>query len=101
MNYLAFKNIPYAEPPVGELRFLEPIPLTSWNEEINNGSTSRVCPQMQVGWVPEAFKFLQDFAEDDENLNNWKTPINPKDYGDMLTPPDGSKIPLYNQDSCA
>lgn len=32
--FYAFKGVPYAQPPVGELRFKEPVPLTKFNEEV-------------------------------------------------------------------
>ncbi|KAJ0180166.1 hypothetical protein K1T71_004757 [Dendrolimus kikuchii] len=44
-SYYSFKGIPYAQPPVGELRFRDPLPLKSWygiRDALDHGS---VCPQ--------------------------------------------------------
>jgi carboxylesterase type B len=41
----AFNNIPYAEQPVGNLRFSVPILPTGNSSTINNGSTSVMCMQ--------------------------------------------------------
>lgn len=31
-----FRKIPYAVPPVGELRFAKPLPITPWNETMDS-----------------------------------------------------------------
>ncbi|XP_026749627.2 esterase FE4-like [Galleria mellonella] len=44
----SFKGIPYAEPPIGKLRFKDPLPPKSWKgirEAVNHGS---VCPQFDI-----------------------------------------------------
>lgn len=46
--YFSFKGIPYAEPPIGELRFRAPLPIKSWTgirEAIEHGP---VCPQNDI-----------------------------------------------------
>ncbi|XP_049799890.1 esterase FE4-like [Schistocerca nitens] len=41
-----FKGIPYAEPPVGSLRFKPPVPVSSWTEEKDALQTPNRCIQM-------------------------------------------------------
>jgi len=48
-KFVAFSNVPYAEPPLGENRFVEPIPIYNQRETVNNGIVEHICPQMQVG----------------------------------------------------
>ncbi len=48
--YYSFKNIPYAEPPLGELRFRAPIPLLSTNRTLNDGTAPRACIQGSAPW---------------------------------------------------
>lgn len=41
----AFYGIPYAEPPINELRFEPPFPVTSWNETHNATEYGSICMQ--------------------------------------------------------
>ncbi|ALC39049.1 CG3841 [Drosophila busckii] len=42
----AFRGVPYADPPLGELRFAEPRPVQAWNDRVLKATTdSLVCPQ--------------------------------------------------------
>ena len=43
----AFKGIPYAKPPVGELRFRPPQTAAAWQGILNADSFGPVCPQLQ------------------------------------------------------
>ncbi|HTJ25253.1 MAG TPA: carboxylesterase family protein, partial [Candidatus Limnocylindria bacterium] len=65
---LAFKDIPYARPPVGALRWRPPQPLASWRGVRDGSRFGPICPQM-VG------KTVQG-SEDCLTLNVWR-PVTP------------------------
>ncbi|CRL03418.1 CLUMA_CG016445, isoform A [Clunio marinus] len=47
-DYYSFKGIPYAEPPVGNLRFRNPVPVQSWSGVRNAYSHGSSCPNELV-----------------------------------------------------
>ncbi|XP_075972493.1 uncharacterized protein LOC142974212 [Anticarsia gemmatalis] len=47
-HYYSFKGIPYAQPPVGELRFKAPRPAVSWEGVRNASQHGSVCPQQDI-----------------------------------------------------
>merc|ERR1719312_2079968 len=49
-SYHSFQGIPYAIPPVGSLRFKDPVPWTNvWDEELDvSGGPPAVCPQPNI-----------------------------------------------------
>ncbi|XP_044748337.1 esterase B1-like isoform X2 [Coccinella septempunctata] len=74
-EFLSFEGIPYGEPPVGELRFKDPVPVKPWKEikdctKIGSGS---LCKQLKVSVDPSTGGLLKDFvlegSEDCLNLN--------------------------------
>merc|ERR1719150_3674772 len=46
--YYAFKGIPYAKPPVKELRFQPPVPVESWEEVRDATEDGHLCPQLDI-----------------------------------------------------
>ena len=48
---LAFKGIPYAQPPVGPLRWKAPLPAASWAGVRDGGRYGSMCPQLIAGEV--------------------------------------------------
>ena len=42
---IKFKGIPYAAPPVGNLRFKPPAPVESWNDVLDASNFSPIAPQ--------------------------------------------------------
>ncbi|KAK7016405.1 Carboxylesterase 5A, partial [Halocaridina rubra] len=45
--FYSFKGIPYGEPPVGNLRFMDPIPAAPWNGTRDGTKDPQRCPQLQ------------------------------------------------------
>ena len=50
---LYFKGIPYAEPPVGSLRWQAPVDKTSWQGTLKAHEFSKACPQISPSYVEE------------------------------------------------
>ncbi|RDW80884.1 hypothetical protein BP5796_05582 [Coleophoma crateriformis] len=57
-SYYNFSNIPFAEPPLGSLRFKAPIPPQTRNRTVNDGQQTRICPQSNPAWELIAAQFL-------------------------------------------
>lgn len=53
-----FSNIPYAESPLGQLRFGLPKPRTTINRTIDDGSFTRICPQANGDWLGISVPFM-------------------------------------------
>ncbi|XP_046835897.1 juvenile hormone esterase-like [Vespa crabro] len=47
-NYLAFQGIPYAKPPIGELRFQDPLPAEGWNGIRDGSKFGNISAQIDV-----------------------------------------------------
>jgi para-nitrobenzyl esterase len=63
-----FKGIPYAQPPVGDLRWREPRPVTPWTGVRDATEFGPICPQTTQGPIPNA---TQISREDCLHLNVW------------------------------
>ncbi|KAL6831762.1 alpha/beta-hydrolase [Trichoderma camerunense] len=57
-----FTNIPYAEPPVGSLRWRAPIPPKGVQKTIQDGSVGKICPQQSPNWTITAVQFATAWA---------------------------------------
>jgi para-nitrobenzyl esterase len=62
----AFKKIPYALPPLGELRWREPQPVAPWKGIREADAFSVACTQLSEGWNQ---RYVEDSAEDCLYLN--------------------------------
>jgi para-nitrobenzyl esterase len=67
-NEVAFLGIPYATPPVGELRWKPPQPATKWDGTRKATQFGATCPQLPAGWLPTL-----PWNEDCLYLNVWTT----------------------------
>lgn len=74
-QYTVFKGIPYAAPPVGELRWKEPQPVTPWNDVRDAFEFAPIAPQhrnfMGSLWGDEFFRCSEPMSEDCLYLNIW------------------------------
>jgi len=68
-GYQSFLGIPYAKPPVGDLRFREPRPLEPWSDVKNATEFGFIAPQN----IPDDPPIEQDQSEDCLYLNIWTT----------------------------
>lgn len=57
-----FSNIPYAEPPVGSLRFRPPVAPMRRQNGVQNGQEGKVCHQANPFWLGIGLQFLQSYA---------------------------------------
>jgi para-nitrobenzyl esterase len=64
----AFKGIPYAEPPVGDLRWREPTPARGWTGTRDTTQFGAICPQHPSATIPNAVEIAK---EDCLFLNVW------------------------------
>ncbi|XP_003427743.2 esterase B1 [Nasonia vitripennis] len=71
-EYCAFKGIPYAEPPIGELRFQDPRPPKSWEGVKEATEFGPCCAQY------DQFRRLYDGSDDCLYLNVYTKSLKPK-----------------------
>uniref|UniRef100_A0A670ZKX2 Carboxylic ester hydrolase n=1 Tax=Pseudonaja textilis TaxID=8673 RepID=A0A670ZKX2_PSETE len=69
----AYLGIPYAEPPLGKLRFQKPLPHQPWKQPLEATSFGNSCPQFISQDVPEAHIWSPKtpLSEDCLSLNIW------------------------------
>jgi para-nitrobenzyl esterase len=61
-----FLGVPFAAPPVGELRWRPPEPVKNWNGERSATHFGAACPQLPASWFPAV-----PWSEDCLYLNVW------------------------------
>ncbi|XP_063588384.1 carboxylic ester hydrolase-like [Penaeus indicus] len=83
-TYFSFYSIPFAKPPVGKLRFKDPIPAEPWEGVKNGSSISPGCPQLGF------FASTELLGSEDCLYLNVFTPQLPKGAGD-----DGLPVMVY------
>jgi para-nitrobenzyl esterase len=70
-----FKGLPFAAPPVGDLRWKEPMPVKSWTGVRDAGDFGATCAQIDAGWNKMA---AEKGKEDCLFLNVWAPEWPPK-----------------------
>ena len=84
LNYVVFKGVPYAEPPVGELRWKRPQPKTPWEGVRSAQAFSPKAPQADLtreGFYAKEFYDEETIARDEDclYLNIWAPAQMPKE----------------------
>ena len=79
---VAFLGVPYAAPPVGDLRWKPPQPVRPWTGIRSATRFGAACPQLPAGWLPYI-----GWDEDCLYLNVWTTP---------LRGPEAARDPLFS-----
>ncbi len=76
----AFEGIPYAAPPVGQLRWQPPQPAIPWSGVKNAGTFAPSCMQVKSSRLPWTKEFMvqNEVSEDCLYLNVW-TPVGKQD----------------------
>ena len=77
-NEVAFLGVPYAAPPVGELRWKPPQPVSRWTGTRQANQFGPAAPQLPAGWLPQVA-----WNEDCLYLNIWTAQFSP-----------GAKLPV-------
>ncbi|XP_062993319.1 acetylcholinesterase-like [Elgaria multicarinata webbii] len=85
----AFLGIPFAEPPVGRLRFLHPEPIKPWSQPLQATSYQHACYQVVDDTYPgfhgtEMWNPNQNMSEDCLYLNIWVPSPRPKKAAVMV-----------------
>ena len=75
----AFLGIPYAEPPIGFLRFAKPVPIRRWNGIRPAMNFSDMCPHKVLPRSLVPMKYVtESISEDCLTINIWTPDIKPK-----------------------
>jgi para-nitrobenzyl esterase len=110
-NVSVFKGIPYAAPPVGEMRWKAPAPAASWKGVRKADSFGPSCMQSIVQerkpWTHE-FMTHGEISEDCLSLNVWTAALSPSErrpvyvylYGGAFSEGSGA-VPVYDGEGLA
>ncbi|CAN7982510.1 unnamed protein product [Ixodes hexagonus] len=72
MDVDAFYGVPYAKPPVGELRFRKPKPAEPWSGTYNATTKPAACSQLDIRFIKDVTLHYQNASEDCLYMNVWR-----------------------------
>ncbi|MBI3676874.1 MAG: carboxylesterase family protein [Proteobacteria bacterium] len=94
----SYKGIPFAKPPVGDLRWRAPQEAPSWNGVRDASNFGAICPQIKFRWVgnsPQSEDCLTVNVWSPKTAANSKLPVMVWIYGGAFRN-GGSAAPLYD-----
>lgn len=72
LNITCYLGVPYAQPPVGKLRFAKPQMIKPWRAPLRAVHANRICPQVDFdGFNPKGFDIVRKFGEKDPKTINY------------------------------
>ena len=80
-----FRGIPYAKPPVGNLRFRKPVPVQPWSAPVEALQFSSSCAQNAKLFDVETYLVNKNISEDCLYLNIW-SPVESQSNSKALKP---------------
>ncbi len=75
---LSFKGIPFAEPPIGELRFKPPIPKINWRSTLDASKFGPIAPQPVWNFNPSSIDTPEQSEAGCLTINIWTPAIDNK-----------------------
>ncbi|CAL4119823.1 unnamed protein product, partial [Meganyctiphanes norvegica] len=66
-TFESYYGIPYAKPPLGDLRFMAPIPSDAWNGILDGSKLKAACPQLSMDVLMFGQKATVDQVQGDED----------------------------------
>ncbi|CAG2104663.1 unnamed protein product, partial [Medioppia subpectinata] len=92
----AFVGVPYASPPLGELRFSSPQPVKRWPGVRSATQFTPMCPQVIIPKTLVDMNYIsENISEDCLSLNIWTPEIRPKKLRTVMVWIHGGGF-LYN-----
>ncbi|XP_011557003.3 juvenile hormone esterase [Plutella xylostella] len=90
--YASFRGIPYAKPPLNELRFQAPQPVEPWKDYLNATVEGPICPQQTIFYGP----LMEPRGMDEDCLTiNVHTPMDAFIEVQDAAPPEVDLVPPY------
>jgi len=77
-DIISFKGIPYAEPPIGELRFRAPLPRSKWDDIFDAKHFGPIAPQPSIGLASSQIEKPEQSEEGCLTLNVWTPALDNK-----------------------
>ncbi|XP_069985949.1 venom carboxylesterase-6 [Penaeus vannamei] len=82
--FYSFKTIPFAQPPVGDLRFEDPVPAEGWTGVRDGSAVTPKCPQLSISTYISGDRIVVEGQEDCLYLSVYTPQPHPSDLPVMV-----------------